>query len=200
MNAYLEEMARSLRQTPAFQNLPAINNRQAVWDALNGTLLQLRMPLYHRYLRKPVPKDKDFDVAIQSGLTILQAFAATAATRQIIVRFTGGRTQAVSFQPRPSNANWTADHLLQPGSLLDPDQDPLTAGGGMPQVRTSDMLFLAHKVAWVHATRALKVDAVPDGTATFQFEQTNEGPTVRLAFRPHDLPTSAPSYVAVLRA
>ena len=200
MNAYLEEMARSLRQTPAFQNLPAINNRQAVWDALNGTLLQLRMPLFHKYLGKPTPKDAAYDVVIRSGLTVLQAFAATAGTRQIIVRFTDGRTQAVSFQPRPSNANWTADHLLQPGSLLDPDQDPLTAGGGMPQVRTSDMLFLAHKVAWVHATRALKVDAVPDGTATFQFEQTNEGPTVRLAFRPHDLPTSAPSYVAVLRA
>jgi len=141
MNAYLEEMARSLRQTPAFQNLPAINNRQAVWDALNGTLLQLRMPLFHKYLGKPIPKDAAYDVAIRSGLTILQAFAATAATRQIIVRFTGGRTQAVSFQPRPSNANWTADHLLQPGPLLDPDQDPLTAGGGMPQVRTSDMLF-----------------------------------------------------------
>jgi hypothetical protein len=200
MNAYLEEMARGVRQTPAFQNLPAINSRQAVWDALNGTLLQLRIPLFHKYLGKPTPKDAAYDVAIRSGLTVLQAFAATAATRQIIVRFTGDRAAAISFQPRPFHANWTAEHLLQPGSLLDSDQDPLTAGGGMPQVRTSDMLFLAHKVAWAHAFRTLKVDTVPDGTATFQFGQTNGGATVRLTFRPRDLPVSAPSYVTVLRA
>jgi len=201
MTSLIEAMVEGLRQTAPFQSLPAMTRPQdQFWHVLNNTLLQLRQPLYHQYLHKPVPKDKVYDEAIQSGLAILHVYAANTGTHQAIVRLMNGHTDAISFQPRPLGANWTAQHLLQPQALLDSDKDPLTTAGGLPEVSTLDMLHMAGKVARAFAMCSVGPKVPSNGTATFEFAKTDNQTPARLIYRPRDLPHSAPSFVVSLKA
>jgi hypothetical protein len=201
MTSLIEAMVEGLRQTAPFQSLPAMTRPQdELWRALNNTLLQLRQPLYYEYLHKPAPKDKDYDEAIQSGLAILHVYAANTGTRQAIVRLKNGHTDAISFQPRPLGANWTAQHLLQPQALLDPDKDPLTAAGSLPEVSTFDMLHMAGKVARAFAMRSVGPKVPPNGVATFEFAKADNQTPARMVYRPRDLPHSAPSLIVSLKA
>jgi hypothetical protein len=59
-------MLDTLRQTIAFQELATATGRphEILWDAYTQTLLLMRLPLYHKRLRKPAPKPKVYDTAI----------------------------------------------------------------------------------------------------------------------------------------
>ena len=101
-NSLIAAFVEGLRSTVPFHNLPVTNRpTEELWSAHNTCLLQLRLPLYYDRLRKPQPKQKAYDQAIQSGLAILSSFAAVVDTRQMIVRIERGAPEAISFQPRP---------------------------------------------------------------------------------------------------
>jgi hypothetical protein len=131
-----------------------------LWDALNQTLLALRLPLHHVYLGKSAPKPKDREAAIQCGLAFLGEFAALADTRQAIVSAAKGHPRSISFQPRPDGFNWTAEHAIS-----GPDDSMLTRGAA---VGNEDVLFLAAKVAC--AVGGYQAGQMPDLTATFSFD------------------------------
>jgi hypothetical protein len=168
-------MLDTLRQTVAFQDLAAATGRphEVLWNAYTQTLLGMRLPLYYRRLRKPEPKPKVYEAAIQSGLAIVTAFALATGVKQAIVRLAAGRIDALSFQPRPFAANWTATHALAPPALHNRATDPLVAGTPRPSLETADLLSLCGKVALLLNYRAFGLDidngAVTDGTTTFGF-------------------------------
>lgn len=166
-------MLDTLRQTVAFQDLAVATARphEIIWSAYSRTLLALRLPLYYRRLHKPEPKPKVYETAIQSGLAIVTAFAVATSVRQAIVRIAAGRIDALSFQPRPFAANWTAAHALAPPALHNRATDPLVAGTPRPSIETSDMISLCGKVALLVNYRAFGLDigAATDGTTTFGF-------------------------------
>jgi hypothetical protein len=185
---------------PFHDKLPVTNRPQnALWAALNRTLLELRLPLHHDRLRKPRPKPAVYDQAVQSGLAILASFARQAGTQRAITPLRNGIAQKVSFQPRPFDANWTATHALHPPEFCDPKQDPMTRDDPrLPQVSIADMLHLARKVA-VAFTRSRDDLRTIDGTATFEFMTNNLGqPSAWLVFRDFQRPHE-PSVIEVLR-
>jgi hypothetical protein len=139
---------RSPAADKPFASLPAMSRPlDELAFAHEYTLLALRLPLHHRRLRKARPKPKLYDAAIQPGLAILGAFAQQMGTRQAIVRLENGKPSAISFQPRPFEANWTREHALSPEALHDPTTDRLLLSDTLPRVSTGDMVHLAAKIA-----------------------------------------------------
>jgi hypothetical protein len=151
------------------------------------------LPLHYRRLGKSRPKPKAYDEAIQMGLAILACFAHCADTHRAIIRINANAGEAISFQPRPWGANWTAAHALSPDALLDPGLDPLTMHGQLPQVSTADILHLSRLTALAFIDH---VGQEPPGeiraSATFEFVTLDDNrPTARLLYRPfeqHHLP------------
>jgi hypothetical protein len=186
MSDTLEGIARALRETHPFHNLPATSqHHQTLWTAYNRTLLALRLPLYHNRLGKPRPKQTAYDEAIQMGLALLAAFAHHAGTHQAIVRI-DGNGEAISFQPRPWAANWTAQHALSPEALQDAERDPLTQHGQRPQVSTADIVHLPRLVALAFIKAKHTSSHRASGTATFEFYTNNwDQPSTRLCWRPY---------------
>lgn len=193
----LEAFAEGLWLTTPFQHLPATTRLQdLVWIAANSTNSALRLPLYNEYLRKPRPKTKVFDEAIQSGLAVLAAFAHAAGTRQAVVRLGEGQLQAISFQPRPHGANWTAAHAIAPLELWDNRTDPLPTpdsaqapAGMMVEMSTRGILHLAGKTAKAIARLHGEHDNTPkgfvsDATVTFEFPAGFMRPRARAILRP----------------
>jgi hypothetical protein len=183
MPPLIAAIVRSLRDTLPFASLPAMSRPlDELAYAHDYTLLALRLPLHHRRLRKARPKPKLYDAAIQPGLAILGAFAQQMGTRQAIVRLEDGAPSAISFQPRPFEANWTREHALSPHALADPTTDRLLLSDTLPRVSTGDMLHLAAKVALAVVD---KTEAEANGTATFQFVAGKPfRPMVRVVYRP----------------
>jgi hypothetical protein len=156
----VERILDRLRLTTPFNELPARSRPiSTLWIALYLTLLGLRMPLYHAYLKKPAPKPKDRQAAIQRGLAMLATFAFCTETNQAIVTAGDGHPRSICFQPRPFDINWTAEHAL---SI--PDESVLV---GRPLVEIEDFIFLAPKVAC--AVGAYQAGHMPHLTATFIF-------------------------------
>ena len=153
-------VVEGLRQTVPFHRLPATSRpTEALWSAVNDTLLQLRLPLHHARLGKPRPKQKVYDAAIQSGLAVLGAFARQVGTSQAIVRIAGGAPEAISFQPRPFGANWTREHGITPVALQSSWSDPLLERdpGEGPRlltrdVATRDIIHLRPRSHWPSST------------------------------------------------
>jgi hypothetical protein len=121
------------------------------------------------------------------GLALLASFAHRAGTQHAIVRINEGTSLAVSFQPRPWGANWTAEHALQPDALVDdPYRDPLTADGRRPLVTTADILHLSRLVAFTFVKADETSSHKANGTATFEFywafllERILLGPTIQV--------------------
>jgi hypothetical protein len=174
-----------LRATRPFAKLPATNQRpmNTTWQALNDTLMSMRLPLYHRSLRKPVPTEKVYEAAVQNGLALLGAFAATLGTKQAIVSSRGRWIDRISFQPRPDGMNWNAAHAISPEYLVQKRaSDPNQA------VSLEDFLFMAAKTTYVVARRS--AGAIPDITATFAFDVASDGaPTVDGVVREHGAQT-----------
>jgi len=190
-NSLVAAFVDGLRQTVPFHSLPVTNRpTEELFEAHNTCLLQLRLPLYYDRLRKPRPREKTFDAAIQSGLAILSSFAATVGTHQAIVRIERGAPEAISFQPRPfSGANWVRPHSISPvaiqADLTDPllEIDPIDARSTLTMpVSTRDVLHLAGKVATVLALQA-EHRTLPSGTATFIFTKDGATPTGRVVYR-----------------
>lgn len=183
-NPFLEGLIEGLQQSVAFKDLVVMNRPpDTLWHAHNTALLQLRLPLYAYRLqpKKAAPKAKIYDEAIQSGLAILAAFAQQAGTNQAIVRLTDKWFDSISFQPRPSGANWTAEHAITPEALHEPLTDPLIGENNWAAVWTGDMLHLAGKTALAYAHK----NHNGEGTATFEFFETAQGgPCARLVYRP----------------
>jgi hypothetical protein len=186
----LEAFADGLRLTVPFNDLPAkTRSPDVILIAHDRTNMALRQPLYSKYLRKPHPKMKVFDTAIQSGLAILASFAHAAGTRQAIVRLESGQREAVSFQPRPFNGNWTRVHAISPALLQSNFKDPLprpdealAPAGMMSEMSTRGILHLAGKTAMAIA-RSLPGE--PEAaTVTFTFETGFMRPHARAVFRP----------------
>jgi hypothetical protein len=200
MSDILEGIVEDLRATAPFHGLPVTNRpHSALWAAYNRTLLALRMPLYHQRLGKPRPKSKAYDDAIQMGLAILASFAHQSGTHRAIVRINHGAGEAISFQPRPWAANWTALHALQPDALLDPNQDPMTEHGLRPQVSTADVLHLSRLVALAFIKAGDEPPLEVRGTATFEFLVNDwSQPTARIIYRPFGNP-HLPAHIDVLR-
>jgi hypothetical protein len=107
-------MLGTLSQTIAFQQLAAATGRphEILWDAY--TLPSMRQPLHHRRLGKAEPKPKIYEPPSQSGLAIVNAFSLATGAQQAIVRVADRRVAALSLQPRPFEASWTAEHALIP--------------------------------------------------------------------------------------
>jgi len=190
-------MIEGLRSTVPFHGLPVTNRpTEELWTAHNDALLQLRLPLYYDRLRKPQPKQKAYDQAIQSGLAILSSFAAVVDTRQAIVRIERGAPEAISFQPRPFGANFIRQYGISPVALQVSWTDPLLEAHPIngrssltTAVSTRDILHLAGKVA---TALALQVEhrTLPSGHATFLFTREGHRPMARVVYRPllADLP------------
>lgn len=138
------------------------------------------------------------------GLAILACFAFRAEVQRAIVRIEDGAGHAISFQPRPWMASWTAEHALDPQSLCDPTQDPMTEHGMLPQVSTADMLHLSCRVALAfakaHSFYKLDPDDSLDGTATFEFlvDDWNK-PAARIVYRPYGY-AHLPAQIDALRS
>jgi hypothetical protein len=115
-----------------------------------------------------MPKPAAYEIAVQSGLAILSAFANTVGTRQAVLSSYGGTIVSISFQPRPQGVNWAAEHALSRGDVTSmfPHDD------GM-HVEVSDMLHLAAKVA--HATCRCQSGQMVDAVTTFTFDP-QDGP------------------------
>jgi hypothetical protein len=182
-NPLLAAFVDDLRSTVPFQTLPAMSRPlETLWSAHNQTLLAMRQPLYGSYLRpgKARPKPKDYATAVQSGLAILAAYANATGTKQAIVRFTKGKTDAISFQPRPSGANWTKQHAL---TGIDRAHDPMVETNEYEAVTTADILFLAEKTVLTFIGEHTNPSII-SGTATFVFfDPTKDTPNARLVLR-----------------
>lgn len=185
-NIFLEGFLEGLRMTAPFTDLSAKSRpKTMVWDAYDSTLLALRHPVHHAYLRKPALKPAAHDASIQAGLAVLAAFARGLNTRQALVRIEGDRCQTISFQPRPFGCNWTAAHAISPESLQGDWKDPLLEGiestpfGNV--VSTRKVVHLAGKVALAIAHRTGNWDA--SGQLTFEFEPNWRVPTARARWR-----------------
>lgn len=186
----LEAFAEGLRLTLPFSDLPATTRTtDVIWITANSTNLLLRLPLYSKNLRKPRPKTKTYDQAIQAGLAILASFAHAAGTRQAIVRIAGGSREAISFQPRPASANWTHVHAISPTLLHSNMTDPLprpdealAPAGMMAEVSTRGVVHMAGKtaLAMLHAIP----EEIDDCTVTFTFENGWLRPRARAILRP----------------
>jgi hypothetical protein len=180
-----------LRLTHPFTDLPVMNRPMNVtWQALNDTLMAMRLPLYHKALRKPMPAEKAYETATQLGLALLGAFAAAVGTKQAIVSSRGRWIDRISFQPRPDGMNWTAEHAIDPQNLVqrrppDPNQN----------VQIEDFLFMAAKTTYVIGRH--QAGTIPDTTATFAFGESTQGyPWVEAVVR--ELRTNAaPRYTAL---
>jgi hypothetical protein len=187
MTSLVAAMVEGRLQTVPFHKLPATTRPiNALWFAHTHALLQLRLPLYHTRLRKPRPKQKVYDEALQAGLAVLASFAREVGTHRAIVRIDKGTLDAISFQPRPFAANWNRSPSLSPDALADPTTDPLTLTGQLPTVSTGDMLHLAGKVALVMADIAAAEDHPdypPSGTVTIEFPPNAEKPAAHLVYR-----------------
>ena len=159
-----KRMVDRLCLTKPFARLPVTNRpMEDLWQALDQTLHALRLPLYFRRLGKAQPKEAAYEIAVQSGLAIIEAFAATVGTRQAVLSSFNGRFTSVSFQPMPYGVNWTAQHALTPGET----EMIFHKSSGM-HIEVADMLHLAPKVALaiVRCQAGQMVDAV----TTFMFD------------------------------
>ena len=162
----VRQMAEQLRAMPPIAELPARTRpMNTLWDALNQTLLELRLPLYHVYLTKPAPKPGTREAALQCGFAYLGAFAYCTGTNQAIITSLRGHPRSISFQPRTDEFNWTAEHAIS-----GPDDSMLTRG---PNVGIEDVLFLAAKVSC--AFGGYQAGHAPDYTATFTFGRPDLG-------------------------
>jgi hypothetical protein len=174
---HAERLCSILRTTRPFANLPVMNQPMAtLWSAMDDTLKALRMPLYHKRLRKPPPKPADHLTAIQAGLALVGAFAGTFGTHQAIVSSRHCWIDRISFQPRPESMNWTAQHAISPQELVHRSTMPY-------EVSLEDFLHLAAKVVYAVARR--NAGAMPDATATYTFSQTWETVQVDVVVREH---------------
>jgi hypothetical protein len=190
-NSLIAAFLDGLRQTQPFHSLPASNQlTEQLWESHNTVLLQLRLPLYYDRLRKPRPKQKTYDTAIQSGLAVLGSFALITGTAQAIVRIDRGASQAISFQARPFGANWVVDHGVTPVALQQSWSDPLLERDQMEaprmltlDVSTRDVLHLAGKVA-LAVVNSTTTDPRSRGTATFTFARIGTQPKARVIYRP----------------
>lgn len=155
-----ERLLDQLRLTQPFFDLPATTRpMNRILDALNRTLLALRMPLYHVHLKKPAPKPKDRAAAVKCGMALLGSFAFCTNTRQAIITTWDGHPRSISFQPRPQGLNWNVPHCI-----YIPTDAEISAKSA---VETEDMLFLAPKIAC--AVGGYQAGQMPDLTATFSF-------------------------------
>lgn len=151
-----------LRGTKPYADDTALTvSSHPLWLAWDTALLALRLPLYHQRLGKRAPKPAAQAVAIQRGLALLAAFAACSGTHQIIVSSQGGWIRSISFQPRPFNMSWTAEHAITPTSLV-----TRTAAF---QVSVEDILHLAAYVTY--AISGCNAGQIVDLTATLKFLQ-----------------------------
>jgi hypothetical protein len=191
----IEAMVARLQRTAPFHGKPVMNRPlNTLWHWHEQTLLQLRQPLHHRYLRKPRPKLKVYDEAIQAGLAILAAFASETHVKQAIVRIgADNRLDAISFQPRPFAAAWNRTHAISPGALADAMMDPMS-GAEVPRMHVADMIHLAGKVSLAIANKVTD-DGDISGHATFEFNRNPNAPEtlVLVTYRPHDTPQGAAS-------
>jgi hypothetical protein len=202
-NPLIAAFVEGLRQTMPFHSLPASNRlTETLWTAHNDTLLRLRLPLYYDRLRKPRPKQKTYDAAIQSGLAVLGSFALLTGTAQAIIRIDRSTAQAISFQPRPFGANWIVKHGITPAAMQVSWTDPLLERDPMEvprlltlDVSTRDILHLAGKVA-LAVVNSTTTDPRSNGVATFTFARTGTQPKARVVYRP--LALNAPSHTVVL--
>lgn len=168
------ELLRELRQNQHFRDrVPLVMNRPAkdLWTLFNGLLLQLRMPLYSTYLGKRRPRPAEIEKACECGLAMLTAFARIYEIKQIIVTTRDGWATDVSLQPRPAGLHWTAEHAVQPLTLVRPSESC--------DVGAIDFLFLAVHVT--HVIGGFEARKIPDLTATFIFD--DRGAVVTLRFR-----------------
>jgi hypothetical protein len=184
-----ERMLTDLRASPLFALQTSVTNRPypPLWSAMNGCLLDLRLPLYHKRLQKKPPKPAATNLAVQRSLTMLAAFAAACHMGQgyqAVVSSENGWVTSISFQPRPYGMNWTAKHAI------DPPEAVLRAGPRSDlEVSIEDVLHLAAKV--VHAVAGYQAGALPDLTATYRFGRMrlmslDEVPSVNLIVREHE--------------
>ncbi len=185
-NQFLEGFLEGLRLTSPFQHLSGQARPTAtIWTAHDASLLALRGPVYQKTLRKPALKPAAHDAAIQSGLAVLASFARAVGTRQALVRIDGDQCQAISFQPRPFDCNWTAAHAIAPTDLHHDAKDPLLDGapltGIASVVSTRRVVHLAGRVALAIAHRTGDWD--PSGQATFEFTNRYERPKARVRWR-----------------
>lgn len=168
-------MADTLRTMKPFEELPARTRpMNTLWDALNQTLLDLRLPLYHVYLKKPAPKPGVRQAAVQCGLAYLGAFSHCTGTKQAIVTTRGGHPRSISFQPRTEEFNWTAEHAISCAE----GRSMLTRHAN--RVDVDDVLFLAAKVSY--AVGGYQAGCAPNYTTTFSFEGSRPG-NVRVVVR-----------------
>jgi hypothetical protein len=173
-----ERICSVLRTTRPFVDLPVTNRPVTdLWSALDSCLMTLRMPLYHKRLRKPPPKPVVYANGVQAGLALVGAFAAGFGTHQAIVSSKDGWIDRISFQPRPESMNWTASHAISPQALV--HRSPISY-----EVSIEDFLHLAAKV--VYAVVAANAGAIPDVTATYAFRHTDETILVDLVVRELD--------------
>ncbi len=190
-DSLITAVVEGLRHTVPFRGLPATSRpTEQLWTAHNDTLLLLRLPLYHDRLRKPRPKQKVYDAAIQAGLAVLGAVARETDTHQAIVRIADGEPDAISFQPRPFGANWTREHGITPTALQQSWSDPLLecdpVMGSVSltmDVSTRDIVHLAAKVA-LAVVKSTTTSSHPSGTATFTFTRRSFLPEARVVYRP----------------
>ena len=185
-NPFLDGFLEALRLTPAFQAAPVKSRPERVlWEASDQALEQLRGPVYHKYLRKPALKPAAHENAIQSGLSVLAAFASAIGTKQVLVRLSGDHIRAISFQPRPFGCNWTAEHAISPASFHNDPSDPLLEGTDMfgvaSVISTRKVVGLAGRVALALAHRANDWD--PQGQCTFEFWTQDGIPAARAVWR-----------------
>jgi hypothetical protein len=183
--ALVERIVTQLSLTKPFAELPLMKRpMNTLWNALNRTLLALRMPLYHVYLGKPAPKPKDRTAAIQGGLAFLASFALCTDVGQAIISTRNGHLGSISFQPRPFEFNWTVEHLLSTADNI------MHSSGTV--VGVEDVLFLAAKVAFAVGDYPYQPSGLPDLTATITFgpgyanvvvRELHGGQTHRATFR-----------------
>ena len=161
-----KRLVERLRLMPPFARLPVTNRpMEDLWQALDQTLHAMRLPLYFRRLGKSQPKEAAYEIAIQSSLAILEAFAAIVGTRQAVLSSKNGRFTTISFQPRPYGVNWTAEHALTLGNV---DEMFHKVHNAM-HIEVSDMLHLAAKVTL--AIARCQAGWMVDAVTTFTFDQ-----------------------------
>lgn len=181
------KILRALHRHAPEARVPVIAERdpgKMLWTILDETLLLLRLPLYHRRLRKPAPKRTVIEIACGQALWLLDGFAHVYRTQRAIVSTKDRWPAAISFQPAPHGAfGWTATHSLTPAAQTMESFPPERF-----QVSIADFMHLAAKV--VHAIGGHMPGRCPDLTSTIAFEP--EGGEVRivqrLVARPPNLP------------
>jgi hypothetical protein len=179
-------MVEILLASPRFALQPSVTNRPffPLWTALNGCLLDLRMPLYNRRLGKRPAKPIAVDLAIQRGLTVMAAFveALGLSDGQAIMSSTDGWIKSISFQPRPFGLNWTAQHAI------DPPEAVLAAQSRNDYVvDVEDLLHLAAKL--VYAICGYNAGVIPDLTATMGFSRADDRVGITVVAREMDSQT-----------